>query len=184
MNRGSFGPFFDNGVVLGPQAGHAGHFSAVYLGRGWKASMVHLALAATNQLGEKRIPDKHMVLHSFDFDILPGLEIGVFESVVYGDRVDLLYLAPFNFLFQAQGVAGFYDNSLLGLHGTWRIQPGLKLMGLVYVDDLSFNDVAKFIFDTKYKFAAQAGTVWTTPPSCPICTPMSGPLQRMILQMV
>ena len=104
LNRGSFGPFFENGVVLGPQAGHAGHFSAVYLGQGWKASMVHLALAATNQFGTDRLPDKHLVLHSFDFMVLPDVEIGAFEAVIYGDRLDLLYMAPFNFLFQAQGV--------------------------------------------------------------------------------
>lgn len=170
LNRGSFGPFFDNGIVLGPQAGHAGHFSAVYRGKGWTASMLYLALSASNQFGTDRFPNKHMVTHSFDFTVAPGLELGVFESVVYGNRFEMIYMAPFNFLFQAQGIAGFYDNSLLGLQGTWAIQPGLKAMGQVYVDDMGFNDIAKFHLDTKYKFAAEAGMAWA---------PAGGPLASL-----
>ncbi|HOX91917.1 MAG TPA: hypothetical protein PLC54_03280, partial [Spirochaetales bacterium] len=172
LNRGSFGPFPDNGIVLGSQAPHAGHFSLVYRGHRWTASMLYLALSASNQFGTDRYPNKHMVLHSFDFMVLPGLELGFFESVIYGDRFETLYLAPFNFLFQAQGVAGFYDNSLLGLHGTWRVSPDIKLMCQVYVDDIGFNDLAKLRFDTKYKFAGQAGLAWT---------PVSGPLSSLEL---
>lgn len=163
MNRGSFGPFFENGLVLGPQAGHAGHFVLGYRGERWSATVMHLALSASSQFYELQrdknfwYPNKHFVLHSFRFNPLPGLELGVFESVMYGDRIDLLYAAPFNFLFQAQGVAGFLDNSYLGLDWSWLVGPGLRFKGLVYVDDLGFNSLARLQFDTKYKFAAQAG---------------------------
>lgn len=160
LTRGSFGPFFDNGIVLGPQAAHAGHYSLVYRGKAWTASALYLALTASNQWGTDRYSDKHMVLHSFDFNLFPGFEIGFFESVVYGGRFETLYLAPFTFLFQAQGVSGFWDNSLLGLHGTWMVSPGVRVMAQVYADDVSFNDVAKLRLDTKYKLAGQAGLSW------------------------
>lgn len=172
LNRGSFGPFFDNGIVLGPQAPHAGHFSLVYRGERWTASMLYLALAASSQKGTGRYADKHMVLHSFDFMVLPGLELGFFESVVYGDRFETMYLAPFTFLFQAQGVSGFWDNSMIGLQGTWTVSPGLRLMGQVYVDDMGFNDLVKLHLDTKYKFAGQAGLAWA---------PEDGPLTGLEL---
>ena len=163
LSRGSYGPFFENGTVYGPQAGHAGHFSFVYRGERWSASVLHLALTASDQFYDGQrdkynwYPNKHMVLHSFDFMVLPGLELGFFESVVYGDRLELMYLAPFNFLFQAQGVSGFLDNSYLGLNVSWLLQPGLKLSGQVYIDDLSFNSLSKLDFDTKYKFSGQIG---------------------------
>lgn len=163
MNRGSFGPFFENGLVVGPQAGRSGHFTVGYRGERWSATATHLALTASSQLEDKQrdkyawYPNKHMALHSFRFQLLPGLELGVFESVVYGDRLELLYLAPFNFLFQAQGTVGFLDNSYLGLDWSWLVAPGFRFMGLVYVDDLGFNSLARLQFDTKYKFAAQAG---------------------------
>lgn len=163
LSRGSYGPFFETGTVYGPQAAHAGHFSLVYRGDRWSASVLHLALTASDQFydGQRNkynwYPNKHMILHSFDFMVLPGLELGFFESVVYGDRLELMYLAPFNFLFQAQGVSGFLDNSFLGLNFSWLIQPGLKLAGQVYVDDLSFNSLSRLDFDTKYKLSGQLG---------------------------
>lgn len=165
LNRSSFGPFFDNGTVLGPQAPHAGHFSLVYRGNNWTASMLYLALVASDQYGNRRYPGKALVLHSFDFTLFPGFELGFFESVVYGGRFDPIYLSPFTFLFSAQALNGIiqtnWDNSFIGLSGRWTIEPGLMLKGQVYIDDLGFNDLVSFHLDTKYKLSAQAGLAWS-----------------------
>jgi hypothetical protein len=163
FNRGSFGPFFENGTIYGPQAGHAGFFNLVYRGDRWMASILHLALSGSDQFYEGQndknnwYPNKHLVLHSFDFMVLPGLEVGFFESVVYGNRLELMYEVPFTNLFHSQSLTGFLDNSYLGADFSWLIQPGLKLLGQVYVDDLGFNSLVTFDFDTKYKLTGQLG---------------------------
>ncbi|OHE73088.1 MAG: hypothetical protein A2413_18845 [Treponema sp. RIFOXYC1_FULL_61_9] len=167
LNRTSFGPFFDNGVVVGPQAGRAGHFSAVYRKEAWSVSMLLLELSASNDFGEKQFPDKHLILHTIDFSPTKDLEIGIFESVMYGGRFEFQYLAPFNMYFASQSLTGFEDNSLLGVHAKWSATPGFQLIGQFYLDDMSFNDIVRLNLDTKYKFASELGLRWT---------PSGGPL--------
>jgi len=157
LNRTSFGPFFDNGIVVGAQAGRAGHFSLNYRRDTWSIGVLLLEIAATDDYGDGQYPDKHLILHSFDFRPRKNLELGFFESVVWGGRWEMLYMAPFNQYFAAQSMAGFEDNSLFGLHGRWTAAPALQLLGQVYVDDLNFNDVVAFKLDTKYKLAGELG---------------------------
>ncbi len=161
LNRGSFGPFFDNGVVLGPQASRAGHFSLVYRKPSFTFSTLLLEINATDTLGDGMYPNKHVMLHSIDFEPIKRLEIGFYESVIWGERFEFLYAIPLNQYFAAQSLAGFDDNSLIGFHGKWSPADGLQFLGDVYIDDFSFNDVVRFNFDTKYKLAAELGLRWT-----------------------
>ncbi len=143
ISRNSFGPFFDNGVVLGPQAPRTGHFSLGYRGDHWSFGEVLLTLMATDNNGENHYPDKYLILHTFDFYPSRSLEFGFSETVVWGDYFGILYLAPFTELFAAQSLTGFEDNSLFDVHGSWMPFDGFKVLGQVYVDDLSFNDLVK-----------------------------------------
>lgn len=166
LTRSSFGPFFDNGVVVGPQAGRAGHFSAVYRKPKFSISAMLLEISATDTLGlgqaeGEYYPDKHLILHSIDFAPTPRLEIGIYESVVWGGRFEFQYLNPLNQYFAAQSLAGFDDNSLVGVHGRWKAADGFHVLGDLYLDDLSFNDLMKLkLLDTKYKLAAELGARW------------------------
>lgn len=160
LNRTSFGPFFDNGPVVGAQAGRAGHFSAVYRRSGMTFSVLFLTLSASDDFGEGRFPDKHLILHSFDYSPFPGFEWGFFESVVWGGRFEPLYLAPFVNYFAAQSLTGFEDNSFLGFHVRWTPRSELQALAQIYIDDWNFNDMAKLKFDTRYKFASQLGLRW------------------------
>ncbi len=161
LTRTSVGPFFDNGVIVGPQAGRAGHFDLVYRQPTWSMSVLLLELTATDNWGEGQYPDKHLIFHSFDFQVTDRLELGFFESVVWGDRFEFLYLAPFGEYFAAQSLTGFEDNSYFGVHGKWRPAENLAVLGQVYVDDLNFQDIMKLQLDTKYKFAGELGLRWT-----------------------
>jgi len=161
LNRGAFGPFFDNGVVLGPQAARAGHLSWVYRTPSFVLSTLLLGLNATDTLGEGRYPNKHLIVHSIDFSPLRNLEIGFYESVVWGNRFEYLYLLPMSQYFAAQSLVGFEDNSFLGFHAKWKPLPGFSLLADVYADDLSFKDMVRLKLDTKYKFAGQLGLRYT-----------------------
>lgn len=157
LNRSSVGPFYDNGIVVGPQAGRAGHYSLFYQKGIWSVGVLWLVLAATDDFGKGQFPNKHVLLRTIDVKILPNLELGILESVVWGGRFEMLYLNPFNQYFAAQSMTGFEDNSLFALQARWLVVPGLQILGQIYADDLDFNDMVRLNFNTKYKLAAELG---------------------------
>jgi hypothetical protein len=170
LNRTSIGPFYDNGVVAGPQAARAGHFSLNYRRPKWSFEMLFLTLSASNDLGEEMFSEKYLMFHSFNFNPLPNLEFGFLESVVWGGRFEALYFAPFINLFSAQSMSGdFADNSFLGFHIRWNALRNMQFATQFYVDDFHVNDVIRLKLNTKYKLAAEAGLVWA-PDSGPLST--------------
>jgi hypothetical protein len=171
LNRTSIGPFYDNGVVVGPQAARAGHFSLNYRRPKWSFEMLMLAISASNDFGEEAFPEKFFVFHSFNFNPLPNFEFGFLESVVWGGRFETLYLVPFTNLFGAQSINGdFADNSFMGFHIRWNVPYNMQVNAQLYVDDFNFNDVVRLQLNTKYKLAAEAGLVWA---------PDNGPLAAL-----
>jgi hypothetical protein len=170
LNRTSVGPFYDNGTVVGPQAGRAGHFSLNYRQPAWSFEMLLLTLTASDDFGENMFPEKYLILHSINFNPVPSVEIGFLESVVWGGRLELLYLAPFVNLFAAQSMGDFGDNSFIGFHVRWNAPHNIQALTQVYVDDFHFNDVIRLQFNTKYKLAGELGFVWA---------PEDGPLSAL-----
>lgn len=162
LSRSSFGPFFDNGTVIGSQAGRTGHFSLAYHKERFSFTVAMLELTATDDFGQGQFPDKHLIIHSLDVRLSPDFSLGFLESVVWGGRMEPLYLAPFNQYFAAQSMTGFDDNAIIGAHFNWTGFDNLAIKGQVYADDLNFNDLARLNFDTKYKLAAQLGFHWVS----------------------
>ena len=164
IERNSFGPFLGDSVVLSPDAPHAGHYSFVWRNNWFSYSTVLLEIAATSYLHEEvpeKFPDKHLILQSFNFYPYSWLELGFFETVVWGKRFDLNYLLPFKELFYAQSMAGFEDNSFMGILANVRIQDTIQVPLVLYVDDTNLNDLLRFDFSTKFKVALQAGVRYT-----------------------
>lgn len=157
LGRSSYGPFTDDGAVLSPNAPRAGRFSLTWETDPLTFQLLQLELSATNDTGGGRYPDKRMVFHSFQWRITPWAQVGLYESVVYGDRFEPRYLIPFSILYLSQGLGGFFDNSLLGLTLELKPTPWLRIPVTVYADDVHFNDIVRFDFETKYKLSAQAG---------------------------
>jgi hypothetical protein len=171
LNRTSIGPFYDNGAVIGPQVGRAGHFSLNYRQQKWSFEMLMLTLTASDDFGEETFPEKYIVLHSVNVNPLPNLEIGFLESVVWGGRFEFLYLVPFTSLFGAQSISSdFGDNSFMGFHVRWNAPHAIQVLTQFYVDDFHFNDVVRLQFNTKYKLAGEFGLVWA---------PEEGPLSAL-----
>ena len=171
MMRSSFGPFFDNGAVLGPQAPEAGHFSLTYNGSWLTISTLLLQLVATTAFGPSGnptgpnpslvVPEKYLVIHSIDLHPSDWLSFGLIQTVVYGGRFDPLYLIPFQVLAGAQTFTGDYDNSLVGLYTRLRPLRNLSFNMLLYLDDLHLNKMFKLNFSSNQnKLAFQVGAAW------------------------
>ncbi|MDR2553723.1 MAG: hypothetical protein LBD31_11245 [Treponema sp.] len=161
--RSSLGPFYGNGLIVGPQASRAGHFGLAYLRPKWSFEMLWLELVASDTRGNNRFPNKHMAAHIFSFRPVPEFEISFLESIVWGGRIEPLYMIPFNQLFAAQSMADFGDNSFIGLLIRWAFAPNALFLTQLYIDDLHFNDMIRFHFNTKYKLAGELGIVWAPP---------------------
>ncbi len=159
--RTSFGPFFDTGSIISPEAPHAGHFSFTYRGSKIVFTSLLLTLVASDSLGDDSWPDKYLSMHSFNFFPGPVVELGVFETVIYGERFDPMYLIPFSSFYYNQVFAGAHDNSMIGLIARFKLPQSINFNTTLFIDDIHFNDLIRFNFRTKYKVALQAGISWT-----------------------
>ena len=158
LSRSSFGPFYDNGVVVGPQAPRAGHFSFVYSRPLWSMEMLFQTLSATDDWGNGRFSQKYNIIHALNFRPWNNLELGIVQSLVYGKRIDPLYFVPFTFMFGLQTVNGFEDNALIGLYFRGRLFNSLLVKGQIYIDDFSFNGLKDG--NPFFKTAGIAGVSW------------------------
>lgn len=161
LSRSSFGPFQDDGIVISQEAPQQGHYSMTWRGNDFSYTAMMLQLVGTNYVGRDNFSEKYMVLHSYNWAPFDWVDLGFFETVVYGGRFEPLYLIPFSYLFYNQGIVGFADNSLMGLKGRFSLPGRVELNGVVYVDDIGFNDLVKLNFDTKMKIALEMGASWT-----------------------
>lgn len=160
--RSSVGPFFDNGIVIGPQAHAAPNWSINAAMGPWRFSSAIFQLTTRNDS-----KSKYLAFHSYSVSPLAGLELGVFESAVWAGAFKPTYMVPLSMMYYLQSMSRYGDNSLAGLYGSWRPLDGLVAKASVYFDDVGFSDLVKFHFDTKIIGAAQAGLLWA---------PAAGPL--------
>ncbi|GAB3301136.1 hypothetical protein [Hymenobacter tenuis] len=111
---------------------------------------------------------KYMAMHHLSFDVLPNLNVGVFESVIFSgykevtDYVDhdgkdstalvprtrqrrrgfeLQYLNPVIFYRHVEQAIGSEDNALLGLDFKWNIKNRVQLYGQLMLDEFRINDI-------------------------------------------
>jgi hypothetical protein len=141
--RTSFGPFFDNGPVVTPEAPAAGHFSFTY-NRDWlEFSSLFLDLNAkyefdpdTGALKKVRPPEgKYVINHTiraFPTDWFNG---GIIQTIVTGGRFNPVYLIPISHTFFTQELYGGRDNSILGFFGQFSLPYALQANFIIYVDD-------------------------------------------------
>lgn len=173
--RSSFGPFFGDNAILSPFAPQAGVVSFTWQEGFFTYSQLFEDLTATNNDGTPSGTSysKYLALHSLEFYPLPWLDLGIYDTVVWGHRLEPLYFLPIpTILFYAQGLHNYPDNSLLGLSGTVKLPHRLRAKGILYVDDAGFNQLVKLDFSqAMFVAAAQGGLSWT--PDLPFLTRLS-----------
>lgn len=161
--RTSYGPFHDNSPLVGSHAMHQGQFNFVVNFEKWTYNQAFLTLTATDDTKDNRNPGKFLMLHSLNIRPFPWLSFGMVDSIVYGKRFEPIYMIPFSTYFISQGLYDFPDNSLIGSFFTVKPLKGLRIDGLVYADDLGFNEIVKFKKDAKMRMSGQFGISYTMP---------------------
>ena len=174
--RGSWGPVYDDGVVIGPQAPESGQltfswrspsltadFGFFMLQQGWSTSSGILDDNG-NTVGFNS--QKYLMIHGLDYSPTGWLELGAFESMVWVDRIEPLYFIPLSEYFFSQSLAGYADNAFAGLSASAYLPYSMKLDLVGYVDDLAFASILRGDWDTDCKVALQASLSWA--PESPI----------------
>ena len=164
MMRGSYGPFHEDNVIVSPSAVHSGQVSFAFRREKWAFNSSFYALSATADAdygssmdGLSYYPEKFFSIHSLDFHPLKWLSFSFVDAIMYGERLEPMYMLPLNVYFLGQGLTGFSDNSYLGATFTIKPARGWKIDGVFYADDLDFNNIVTFNWNTKWRFAAQLG---------------------------
>ncbi len=164
MMRGSYGPFHEDSVIVSPSGVHSGQFSFAFRREKWAFNSSFYALSATTdeQYGTSMAdidyyPEKFLSVHSLDFHPFNWLSFSFVESVMYGGRIEPMYMLPLNVYMLSQGLTGFGDNSYIGATFTIKPARGWKIDGVFYADDLDFNNIVTFNWNTKWRFAGQLG---------------------------
>lgn len=161
LNRSSWGDFYDDSIVVSPEAFHSGNVSAVINRDKWNYTLSLFSLAASTNAGDGAYPEKFVAMHSITAQPLSAVQLTFFETMTYGERFEPLYLLPVVPMMISQGLAGFNsDNLMMGVAAKVKTIKGLDWNTSVFMDDLSLNDLIKLKFNTKIKMAAQTGLVW------------------------
>jgi Capsule assembly protein Wzi len=87
---------------------------------------------------------KYMALHHLSYDITPALNVGVFETTMFGrgkGGFELQYLNPLIFYRSVEQAIGSNDNALLGLDFKWNIKRRGQIYGQVVLDELKISEV-------------------------------------------
>ena len=168
--RGSWGPVYDDGVVIGPQSPHSGQFTF-----SWRTPSlttdVGLFMLRQGWQDTGFSSNKYLMIHGINWAPSPWLELGIYESMVMVDRFEPLYLIPLSEYFYSQSFSNYADNSLAGISASIYLPQAMKLDLVAYADDLNFAGILKGDWDTKWKMAAQAALSWA--PELPLLQRLS-----------
>ncbi|HPR29737.1 MAG: hypothetical protein R2767_09920 [Chitinophagales bacterium] len=126
-----------------------------------------LSLINMNQpkLPDNRWRKKYASLHQLNVEVLPNLDLGIFETVVfqrndslgYPTGFDLNYANPLIFYRSVEWGLGSPDNVLLGLLWKWTFLQQYAFYGQFVLDELRFFDLTKATGWWGNKYALQTG---------------------------
>lgn len=158
LGRNSAGPFFDNGIFIGPQARQTANWGLNFTAGQFTFSTLLLQLTAVTGNA-----NKYAIYHDYSFRINDNLKIGLVETVIFGGEFKPQYLLPITAFFYQQSMTSgalYADNSLAGGYIVWNMPNGLVVRGSLFLDDSNPFDYVKLLFDTKTIGAMQIGFLW------------------------
>lgn len=101
----------------------------------------------TGNLGSAEFPQKYMTMHHLDIRVRDNLNIGLFETVIFGEPdslgggVKLQYLNPIIFYRALEQQDGSPDNVLLGMDFNWHIKNRMTLYGQLVIDEMIMSEL-------------------------------------------
>lgn len=145
INHSDFGSFYEDSIVLNPNANHTANFSLVYSGDRICFTESLFVLTATNGIDRNKIlPNKFLMLQSLNVKVTDWLSAGYYQSAIYGKRFEPAYFVPM-FYIVTEGVTGYDgDNILMGVNFEVKPLEGLVWKTDFYMDDIGFTGLKKY----------------------------------------
>lgn len=109
--------------------------------------------------GNIPIPPKYMAFHHLNFNLLKNLNVGIFESVIFGKRqigFDPNYLNPIIFYRFVEGLLGSSDNVMVGADLKFNFLRSFSLYGQFVLDEFNRKEQRNSGWWAK-KYGGQAG---------------------------
>jgi hypothetical protein len=135
----------------------------------WRFKFTHLTaflqyISPEGRTSMKSQPhiDQYWSGNRLELNLGRGVQLGLSEAVVYGDRsLQLGYLNPFSFFKSAEHYYGDRDNGALGVDLEWRIRNGIKWLGEWFIDDITTTKLGSDWYGNK--FGWQTGLFFVNP---------------------
>jgi hypothetical protein len=121
-----------------------------YLKLNWQVWKIHfqniygqLSATSTNLTRDRLVPRKYFASHHLSIELLPGLQAGLFESIVFSrsSGFDLTYLNPFTLYRVTEGSLGSPDNILIGGDFRWNLFKRIQIYGQFIFDEFRFMEL-------------------------------------------
>jgi hypothetical protein len=109
--------------------------------------------------GNIPIPPKYMAFHHLNFNLLKNLNVGIFESVIFGKRqigFDPNYLNPIIFYRFVEGLLGSSDNVMVGADIKFNFLRSFSIYGQFVLDEFNQKEQQNSGWWAK-KYGGQAG---------------------------
>lgn len=122
----------------------------LYLKLNWNVWKFHyqnifaqLAQFSDRNSPNQLIPHKFMAAHHLSIDILPNLNVGIFETVIFSrpDHFEFQYLNPVILYRTIEQGLGSPDNVLIGLDGKWNFLRRFQLYAQLMLDEFVFSEL-------------------------------------------
>lgn len=129
----------------------------------WKLNYTNLFMELTPKFrsnpGNLLLPKKYAAMHRLSVNATRWLNIGLFESIVYGrvNNLEISYLNPIIFLRSIEQQNGSVDNALLGLDYKINVGHQGQIYGQIMLDEFVLKQIKSGNGWWANKFGIQAG---------------------------
>ncbi len=91
------------------------------------------------------VPKKYAAMHHLSMNVLPWLNVGLFEGVVFGrkDKFEFGYMNPIIFYRTVEGNLGSSDNALVGADFKANLLKRVQVYGQLILDEFNFAELRK-----------------------------------------
>ena len=114
---------------------------------------------AEPRAGDRLIGKKYAVIHHLDVNIAKWLNVGLFESIVFGrkDHFDFSYLNPVIFYRSIEQQNGSDDNALAGMDLKANVAKRFQFYGQLLLDEFKLSEIKNNRGWWANKFGMQMG---------------------------
>lgn len=128
----------------------------------WKLNYQNIFMELTPQFGvsnDELLDKKYAALHHLSVNATSWLNVGLFESVIFGRRnhFDFTYLNPIMFLRAAEHQNGSADNAIVGFDAKANIAKSIQLYGQLALDEFKLSEITGGKGWWANKFGLQGG---------------------------